>query len=93
MTRELAICVDLGGTNVRVGLGDDQGRILAKLTEETEKKKGPGGISEQIARMIHSIQPEAEGTQGIGIGSTGPLDPDKGGLMKPAKSHTILSHW
>ncbi|MDH5439439.1 MAG: ROK family protein [Candidatus Bathyarchaeota archaeon] len=85
MTRELAICVDLGGTNVRVGLGDDQGRILAKLTEETEKKKGPEGISEQIVRMIHSIQPEAGEIQGIGIGSTGPLDPDKGGLMKPAK--------
>jgi len=85
MGKKLAVCVDLGGTNVRVGLGDDEGRILAKVTEETEKKKGPEGISEQIVRMIRSIRTEMEEIEGIGIGSTGPLDLRKGALVKPAK--------
>lgn len=85
MGKKLALCVDLGGTNVRVGLGDNEGHILAKITEETEKEKGPEGIGEQIVRMIRSIRTEMEDIQGIGIGSTGPLDLKKGALVKPAK--------
>jgi len=86
MAKKLAIGIDLGGTNVRVALGDEDGRILTKLVERTEKTKGPEGIGEQIIRMIHSIQTEKTGvreTQGIGIGSVGPLDLKRGGLMKP----------
>jgi len=86
MAEKLAIGVDLGGTNVRIALGDEAGRILARLTERTEKKKGPEGISNQIIEMIHSVQAvglRTERIEGIGIGSSGPLDLKRGGLMKP----------
>jgi len=84
MGRKIAIGVDLGGTNVRIALGDEEGRILAKISERTEKTKGPEGISEQIARIIRQLEEKAETKiMGIGIGSAGPLDLKKGGLMKP----------
>ncbi|MCD6325434.1 ROK family protein [Candidatus Bathyarchaeota archaeon] len=86
MGRKVAVGVDLGGTNVRVALGDDEGRILAKISERTEKTKGPEGISEQIARIIRCLEKKEAKTGeiiGIGIGSAGPLDLKRGGLMKP----------
>jgi len=86
MDGKIAIGVDLGGTNVRVALGDEDGRILAKVSERTEKSKGPEGISEQIARIIRYLEEKKVKTRkivGIGIGSAGPLDLGRGGLMRP----------
>jgi len=86
MNRRLAIGVDVGGTNVRIVLGDETGRILTKFSEKTNKKKGPECVSNQIIKMIHSLQkenPEAKKAIGIGVGSAGPLDLKKVGLMKP----------
>lgn len=82
----MAIGVDLGGTNVRVVLGDEKGRILARLSQRTETKKGPEGVSKQIIGMIRSIDVEGvklEDVSGVGIGSAGPLDLERGGLMEP----------
>ncbi|HDN01509.1 MAG TPA: ROK family protein, partial [Candidatus Bathyarchaeota archaeon] len=86
MTEKLAIGVDLGGTNVRVALGNSNGRILKKIYEKTDKSRGPEGISKQIIRMINLLVSEETSIkkiEGIGIGSAGPLDIKKGGLMKP----------
>ncbi|MEM2327042.1 MAG: ROK family protein [Candidatus Bathyarchaeia archaeon] len=87
MVRRMAIGVDLGGTNVRVALGDSDGRIVGRIVERTEKGKGPEGISEQIIRMIRSLiaaeKVNLKDVGGIGVGSAGPLDIGRGGLMKP----------
>ena len=86
MGRRYAFGVDLGGTNVRVVLGDDEGRILARLSERTEIRRGPEGISKQIVRMIRSMRVKGfrlDEAEGVGIGSAGPLDLKRGGLMKP----------
>jgi glucokinase len=86
MAGKLAVGIDLGGTNVRIALGDKEGRIIARLSEETEKTKGPEGISDQIIEMIRSVKKgkiRRQEVEGIGIGSAGPLDLKRGGLMKP----------
>jgi len=86
MARRLALGVDLGGTNVRVALGDDKGGISTKLSEKTETKMGPEAVSKQIIRMIRSIRIESSklaDVEGVGIGSAGPIDQKRGGLMKP----------
>lgn len=81
----LAVGVDVGGTNIRVALGDERGRIIARISERTEKHKGPEGISRQIVRSIRRLIERIGGRriEGIGIGSAGPLDLKRGGLMKP----------
>lgn len=73
------VAVDVGGTNVRVALGNSNGRIIAHLSEKADKRSGPSGLSQQIARMIHSIKNGAE-IRSIGIGSAGPLDLKKGSI-------------
>ncbi len=68
------IAVDIGATNIRVAVGDDEG-LKAKLSEVTDRKNGASGIPRQIARMIRTlgVSPRA-----IGIGSIGPIDITKG---------------
>ena len=86
MSKRLAVGIDVGATNVRIALGDETGQIFVKFSEKTEKNKGPEGISSQLIRMVQSLQkehPEANKIVSIGIGSAGPLDLKKGGLMKP----------
>ena len=87
MPEKFAIGVDLGATNMRVALGNEKGQILARLSERTEVKMGSEGISQQIIRMVRSIRYEGfkpEKAKGVGIGSIGPLDLKRGGVVKPA---------
>ncbi|MEM1587150.1 MAG: ROK family protein [Candidatus Bathyarchaeia archaeon] len=83
---EVAIGVDIGGTNVRVALGSVEGKMVARIAEPIEKTKGPMGVSKQITRMIYSLvkgETDLRDIKGIGIGAAGPLDIKGGGLMKP----------
>ena len=84
---KFAVGVDLGATNVRIVVGDVGGHILAKLSEATEKKRGPAGISQQIISMIRSVRIggfQPENVKGVGIGSIGPLDVRREGILSPA---------
>ena len=79
--KEYAFGVDVGATNVRVGVGDNNGHVLKKIYEKTDKTHGSEGIAQQIIQMIHKLQVEAQTTVlGIGIGSIGPLDLKRGAI-------------
>jgi glucokinase len=70
--------VDIGGTKIAVGMVDDAGRVLAKTAAPTDRERYGESI-QSIARMLHEMT-RAAGSEltGIGIGSTGPVDPIKG---------------
>jgi glucokinase len=71
----------VGATNVRVGVGDNNGRILKKIYEKTDKTHGSLGLAQQIIRMIHKLQEDTQiNVLGIGIGSIGPLDLNRGAI-------------
>ena len=79
MRGKYAIGVDLGATNVRVGIGTNEGCILKKICEKTDKSHGSEGISAQIIGMIYDLVNDAKiNILGIGVGSIGPLDLKKG---------------
>jgi len=73
--------VDLGGTNVRVAMTDDLGRIVSRSRDKTDKTSGAQGVSQQIARMTRSLKPRI-GISCIGIGSAGPLDMKRGSIVR-----------
>ncbi len=75
-----AVGVDIGGTNVRVALGDDKGKIASRLNEKSEKSSGPFGISRQVIRMIRSLAVSGKILY-VGIGSAGPLDLEDGSIV------------
>ncbi len=69
------IAIDIGATNIRVATGDHNG-LIEKVTEPTETREGPMGVSRQIIRLIESIK-EDDPTN-IGIGSIGPINLEQG---------------
>jgi glucokinase len=70
--------VDIGGTKIAVGVVDDNGKVLSRMQAPTDPDRYADGI-ELIARMLRETATSA-GVEltGIGIGSTGPVDPMRG---------------
>jgi len=83
LKRVYAIGVDLGATNVRVALGDSNGRIIKKIVEPTVRKGDKYALSNQIISMIKRLvsPSELKKVRGIGIGSIGPLDIKSGKIL------------
>lgn len=81
---ELSIGVDIGATNLRVAIGDKEGKILFKHSERTAETGDEYTISEQIYRII-KMAPEklVKRAIGVGIGSIGPMDIQKGIIFPP----------
>lgn len=82
--------VDIGGTKIAVGMVDDRGRVRAKMEAPTGgDSKYPAGLK-QIADMLRTTAHKA-GVKitGIGIGSTGPVDPFTGEFGEV----DFLPHW
>jgi glucokinase len=70
--------VDIGGTKIAVGIVDDGGKVLSRMEAPTDPDRYSSGI-EIIARMLRESAATAGAElSGIGIGSTGPVDPIRG---------------
>ena len=79
--------VDLGGTNIVAGaLPEDGSRQIAMRSEPTRADQGADAVVERIARIIDTVIAETiaetgarrDAFIGVGIGSPGPLDREKG---------------
>ena len=70
--------VDIGGTKIAVGMVDDHGKVLSRMDSPTD----PNRYSDSLELIAHMLRRTAQraGAQitGIGIGSTGPVDPMRG---------------
>jgi glucokinase len=70
--------VDIGGTKIAVGMVDDNGKVLSRMESPTDPNRYSDGI-ELIAHMLRrTAQRAGAPITGIGIGSTGPVDPMRG---------------
>ena len=69
--------VDIGGTKIAVGMVNDSGKVLTRTQTATDPHDYAAGI-EQIASMLRKAAADAGEISGIGIGSTGPVDPMDG---------------
>lgn len=78
------IGVDLGGTNIVVGLVDEDGKILKSISRPTVKERGVEPIFDDIFSMCNEIVNEFKldktSLKGIGIGIPGTID-DKNGVI------------
>ncbi|MBN2474566.1 MAG: ROK family protein [Pirellulales bacterium] len=79
--------LDLGGTNIKVGVVDDQGRPLSWLSVPTEAEKGPEDASarmgEAVKRAIFEADIEPSAIARVGLGSPGTMDIPAGMLVEP----------
>src|SRR5689334_6140835 len=83
----LFVGVDLGGTNIKTGLLDDLGRVLAYERFPTEVAKGPEDacrrICEGVRRLIAKTGVNAGDVVRVGLGSPGTMDIPAGLLLAP----------
>ncbi len=71
---------DIGGTNIRVGLGLDNGRIVGFFKEKTEANKGIAEVINKIVLLVRKITDQYSDVkiEGVGIGIAGILKPSQG---------------
>jgi glucokinase len=67
----LVVGVDIGGSNLRVALGDARGRVLAETREATSASGGPG-VVEQAVELVNALREGTAGTALTGAGVSVP---------------------
>ncbi|SDZ11752.1 glucokinase [Evansella caseinilytica] len=77
--------IDIGGTNIRVGLFNDDGALVEKEAILTNAHEGVDAAIERLKALIVKVMENHQWKQvkGIGVGSPGPLDPWKGEIQSP----------
>ncbi len=83
--KKYAVGVDIGGTTVKLGLFDREGRVLEKWEIPTDKREQGCHILPDIAASIRdkmtSMNIDSSDIQGVGVGAPGPVD-DEGTVYK-----------
>jgi glucokinase len=91
--RPLFIGVDVGGTSIKIGIVDDDGRTISRTQIATEEQRGP---QDAVARIHAEIETELQ-TAGInwhdvasiGLGTPGSMDIPQGLILEPPN----MPHW
>ncbi len=82
-----AIGIDIGGTNVAVGLVDELGRVKAQRSMAMDQKLAPLAMLDKIEAIANSLLEQVgidrRDLSGIGIGAPGPLDAYAGIITCP----------
>ncbi|HZH58892.1 MAG TPA: ROK family protein [Metabacillus sp.] len=76
------IGIDLGGTNLRIGLFNEKGEIINEQSRATEAEKGPEYTITNMAKAINDLKSNYD-IKAVGIGSPGPLFPNTGLIIEP----------
>lgn len=78
--------VDLGGTNMQIGVVDPEGHIIGRARLKTKAEEGQSAV---IARLVEGINAACEEAQttpgklgGVGIGAPGAIDPATGVVLE-----------
>ena len=75
--------IDIGGTKIAVGVVDVSGRVLSHRECPTDASRGYGDALARMCAMLRdAVQQSEQSIDGIGIGSTGPVDPFTGVIGK-----------
>ena len=70
--------VDVGGTNIKIGLVDATGQTLAYHSIRTEQDKGAEDACGRVAEVVHQLIDQsgiaADGVARVGLATPGPMD-------------------
>ena len=82
----MRIGVDLGGTNIAVGLVDEEGRIVATGSRPTKPERGYEAVAKDIAEialeLINRTNTDIKEIKSMGIGVPGVADSEKGIVIR-----------
>ena len=78
-TDKYAVGVDLGGTNIKIGIVSDKGKLVKNISVKTDANGGPKKVISNIIKGIEEILSKNKyKIQGIGIGCPGVVSIKKG---------------
>ena len=79
--------IDLGGTNIKSGVVDNEGRPMSSVSIETQAGKGPDtGLDNLVAAANQAVKKSGldwDRIAAVGLGSPGTMDLDAGMLLDP----------
>jgi glucokinase len=79
--------LDVGGTNIKIGIVDDDGQTLAYQSIRTEQDKGAedacGRMADVVRRLLADNKIDASDVAHAGIATPGPMDIAKGMILRP----------
>jgi glucokinase len=82
------IGIDLGGTQLRVAVADERGRLRTVVRRSTEAARGRQHVIDRIVAAVADALTEdgtaAHRVRALGIGLPGPVDPSEGLVISPA---------
>ncbi len=78
MGEPIYLGVEIGGTKLQLGLGRDDGRLLALSRLRVESVAGAEGIRRQIAEALGPLLAGQPPIAAAGVGFGGPVDRDRG---------------
>ena len=85
--RPLFVGIDVGGTNIKIGVVDDAGRPVAYRSISTQQERGPEDAAQRIGEAIRSLIAAAGLEEGavarVGLATPGPMDIPAGLLLVP----------
>src|SRR3984893_12011078 len=80
--------IDLGGTQLRVAVADDRGRLRTVVRRPTEAARGRQHVINRIVaagqEALAEAGPGARRVRALGLGLPGPVDPAAGLVISPA---------
>ncbi len=71
--------IDIGGTNIKIAIVSDRGRVLARGLIETLSAEGPARAFVRIHQAARALAGK-RGVDGVGIGCAGLIDAERGVL-------------
>lgn len=83
MSDELAIAVDLGGTNIRAAVVSASGVMTHRQHIATDAPDGPDAVIARMAKLVGNVAEDAQLAEDvpIGVASPGPLDTRTGTVL------------
>lgn len=84
--RDLLLGIDLGGSKILAGVATADGKILSRAKTATPFADGPDALRVALRdTSVEALKTAGAGRErlvGIGMGSPGPLDPEKGVILR-----------
>ena len=82
--QEYALVADLGGTQTRVALIDENGGIVERHSTETSARSGRDSVMSRLAEALeHVASTQRHALKGVGLSLASPVEPGTGVMYNP----------
>jgi glucokinase len=90
---EMFVGIDLGGTNIKIGLFDSALKLLSKTSVATKADMGPEVVIDKMAQTVEKLLAESalslQDVVAVGIGTPGPARYTEGVIIKSTNMPTF----